>query len=62
MMRNIEHSYTHILDAFNKVKRVRDQIQDIRVNGVDRCDEPVDVVDMILEAQQDLLKVLAGLV
>lgn len=61
-MRNIEHSYTHVLAAFGKVKRARDQVQALRTIGSDASAEPIDIVDQLLEAQQDLLKVIAGLI
>jgi hypothetical protein len=64
MTRNIEHSYTHILAAFDKVKHARDQIQSIRSLYPRSVvpNDPIDVVDLVLEAQQDLIKVIAGLV
>jgi hypothetical protein len=61
-MRNIEHSYTYILEAFDKVKRARDQVQEIRSHGDEAFCQPIDVIDQLLEAQQDLLKVITGLV
>lgn len=60
-MRNLEHSYTHILAAFDKVKRTRDNIARLRQKQ-EAAMEPIDLADMVLECQQDLLKVLSGLI
>lgn len=60
-MRNIEHSYAHALAAFDKIKRIRDNIQRLRTKS-DDAREPIDIADHVLECQEDLLKVLSGLI
>lgn len=61
-MKNIEHSYTAALATFDKAKRIRDNIQAIREVGDDALLSHEQIVMLALECQQDLLKVIAGLI